>query len=57
MRSTGVTLNAEWQATAATVRQEVAGMSQISAQQLEAVMPTHASNLRRLIELHEAARP
>jgi hypothetical protein len=57
MRSTGVTLSAEWQATSASVRQEVAGMTQMSAAQLQAVMPTHASNVRRLIELHEAARP
>lgn len=57
MRSTGATLSAEWQATAASVRQELGGMTQMSAAQLQAVMPTHASNVRRLIELHEAARP
>jgi hypothetical protein len=57
MRSTGTTLSAEWQATAASVRQEVGGMAQMSAAQLQAVMPTHATNLRRLMELHETARP
>lgn len=46
--------DAAWTATADSVRQDLTGMPEMAASELQALMPRHEARLARLMEMHRA---
>lgn len=52
MRSMNMTADAAWNATADSLRQDLARMPDLSAQELKAMMPAHRARMTRLMQMH-----
>ena len=57
MRGMNMMPDAQWNATADSLRQDLTRMPEMSAQELEAVMPAHNARIRRLMDMHRAMMP
>jgi hypothetical protein len=49
--------DAQWNATADSLRQDLTRMPEMSAQELEAAMPAHNARMQRLMDMHRAMMP
>lgn len=52
MRSMNITPDQAWNATADSLRQDLARMPDMSAQELGAMMPAHRARMTRLMQMH-----
>jgi hypothetical protein len=52
MRSMNMTPDQAWNATADSLRQDLARMPDMSAQELKAMMPAHRARMTRLMQMH-----
>ena len=54
MRDMNMTTDEAWNATVDSVRQDLRGMPEMSASELEAAMPGHHARMMRLMEMHRS---
>ena len=54
MREMSMTTDAGWNATVDSVRQDLTRMSNMSAAELEAMMPAHRNRMMRLMDMHHS---